>query len=272
MEHKRVKMIVTDLDDTLLTPDKEIAPEAVSLIGGLAEQGIRFTFITGRPPYAVARFAKKVKITAPIVSCNGAVLYDHESGRVLKDNSLQTGGLETLLREADRKGLTVFVYAGETEYALSETEWTRIRKAAGREVPVTSLDSIIEGGAPVYKVNIMSGTKTDVFETLTEQILDVAKEYSVALYGNSGCEIVAKDVNKKKGLYDLCEVCGILPEEVLAVGDNANDQEMLQAAGIGAAVANGTEETKQYADYICEASYTAGVMEAIAKFAERRTS
>lgn len=272
MEHTEIKLVVTDLDDTLLSPEKEISPEAVSLIRQLDEDGIRFTFITGRPAYAIERFAGKVKITAPIVSCNGAVIFEPDTGRALYDIPMQIEALEPVLNRAVEKGLTALVYAGDTEYALSETEWTRVRKSAGRELPITSFDWILKSGRPVYKVNIMADGKAEAFESLTGQICELRDRYCIALYGNSGCEIVDRNVNKKEGLLRLCEVCGIDIKNVLAVGDNANDQEMLQAAGIGAVVANGTYETKEYADYICEASYTSGVVEAIHKFADRRQS
>ncbi len=266
MEYREIKMVVTDLDDTLLSPEKEISPEAVRLIEGLEASGIRFTFITGRPAYAVERFAKKVKITAPIVSCNGAVVYDRETGHILKDIPMEIEGLETILGCAVDMGLTVLVYAGGIEYALSETNWTRIRKEAGRTLPITSIEHIKKGGNPVYKVNIMADGDEESFASLRGQICELKERYCIALYGNSGCEIVDKNVNKREGLAELCEVCGIEMENVLAVGDNANDQEMLRAAGIGAVVANGTEETKECADYVCTASYTAGVVEAIRKF------
>lgn len=272
MEHAEIKMVVTDLDDTLLSPDKEISPEAVSLIEQLNNDGIRFTFITGRPAYAIERFAKKVKITAPIVSCNGAVIFEYDTGKILSDIPMQTVQLKQILNCAVKKGLTVLVYAGSTEYALSETNWTKVRKDAGRELPVTSLENIMKSGKPVYKVNIMADGKEEQFASLTGQICDLKEQYCIALYGNSGCEIVDRNVNKREGLIRLCEVCGIELENVLAAGDNANDQEMLQAAGIGAVVANGTEETKNCADYICKSSYTEGVVEAIHKFADRRQS
>ena len=271
MRYGNIKLVVTDLDDTLLSPEKEISPEAVSLIEGLEASGIRFTFITGRPAYAVRRFAEKVKITAPIVSCNGAVVYDWETGRILKDIPMRIEGVETILNRAAEMGLTALVYAGGVEYALSETNWTRIRKEAGRKLPITDVESIRKSGDPVYKVNIMADGNEEAFASLKDQICELRDRYCIALYGNSGCEIVDRHVNKREGLAELCEVCGIAMENVLAVGDNANDQEMLRAAGIGAVVANGTEETKACADYVCGAGYTAGVVEAIKKFAAKET-
>lgn len=140
MEYREIKMVVTDLDDTLLSPEKEISPEAVRLIEGLEASGIRFTFITGRPAYAVERFAKKVKITAPIVSCNGAVVYDRETGHILKDIPMEIEGLETILGCAVDMGLTVLVYAGGVEYALSETNWTGYGKKPGGHFPSRPLN------------------------------------------------------------------------------------------------------------------------------------
>lgn len=265
MEQK-IKMVVTDLDDTLLSPEKEISPEAVSLIERLEQSGVLFTFITGRPAYAVERFADRVKITAPIVSCNGAVIFERGTGKILSDLPMPTEAVEPLTNRAAELGLTVLVYAGGVEYALSETNWTRVRKAAGRELPITAFGAVKESGKPVYKLNIMADGNTDAFESLTEEIQSLREKYCVALYGNTGCEIVSREANKKTGLQLLCGVCGIPIENVLAVGDNANDQEMLKAAGIGAVVANGTEETKKFADYVCTASYTGGVVEAIEAF------
>lgn len=90
MKHGKVKLVVTDLDDTLLSPEKKISAEAVRMIESLEESGVRFTFITGRPAYAISRFACQVKITAPIVSCNGAVIYDYGTGRILQDTPMRT--------------------------------------------------------------------------------------------------------------------------------------------------------------------------------------
>jgi hypothetical protein len=106
------------------------------------------------------------------------------------------------------------------------------------------------------------------FALLIPQIQKVGQDYSLALYGEKGCEIVASDANKKIGLSELCEMCNVAMDEVMAIGDNENDLEMLEAAGIGVAVGNAIEKVKNIADYICEANYTDGVVEAIHKFVD----
>jgi hydroxymethylpyrimidine pyrophosphatase-like HAD family hydrolase len=77
---------------------------------------------------------------------------------------------------------------------------------------------------------------------------------------------VAGGVNKATALAELCALYGVSTEEVLAIGDNANDNPMLKAAGVGAAVANAEENTKRAADYICRKSYAGDVVEAIGRF------
>ena len=151
MRTQNLRMVVTDLDDTLLSPEKTISKEAVRAIRDLERRNIKFTFITGRPPYAVERFAREVLLTAPVVSCNGAVIYDRQTGAVIKSSPLSLNGLRPLLQNAAEKKLTVLILAGGVEYAFYETNWTRKRKEAGREVPLLSLEGLLKTGEPFIR-------------------------------------------------------------------------------------------------------------------------
>ncbi len=81
--------------------------------------------------------------------------------------------------------------------------------------------------------------------------------------------IKSRKINKGTGLIKLAGLMGFKPEEFVAVGDSANDVEMLEAAGFGIAVANGDEEIKTVADYVTEATFGAGAVEAF-EFLESR--
>jgi Cof subfamily protein (haloacid dehalogenase superfamily) len=256
-----IRLVVTDLDGTLLGPDTSISEEAVQTIAELSKKGIRFTFITGRPYYAVERFAQQLVITAPIVTCNGAVLCDGE--RVLYRRSFPLSNLEKLVRTAVLKGFTVLMFQQDTEYSFSETGWTRRRKAAGRAVPFREIAAVDWPVETADKLNIMTEAESARFDTLLGLVAEVKDLYSVTVYGDKGCEIVAKGVNKAVALQDLCKRLGISENEVLAIGDNENDNKMLAVAGIGAAVGNAVSSTKSYADYLCTLPFTEGAVEAI---------
>jgi Cof subfamily protein (haloacid dehalogenase superfamily) len=252
-----IRLVVSDLDGTLLDPERRIPREAVDAIAALRERGIGFTFITGRPPYAAKRFVRQAGVEGPLAGCNGAVIFEGE--RILARHSFPLEPLRPLMEAAAAQGMTVLFYAGETEYCLGETEWTR-----SRLLPVRLPDWGREASAE--KVNIFSEERAASFASLLPHVKALAESYSIAVYGSSGCEIVAGEVNKATALAELCALYGVPKEEVLAIGDNENDNSMLEAAGIGAAVANAVESTRLAADYLCRRSYAGGVVEAIRRF------
>lgn len=268
LNQKKVRMVVTDLDGTLLSPDRTISKEAVAAIAKLRDKGIRFTFVTGRPPYAVERFAAQVDITAPIITCNGAMTVAEGIVRVNKNAQISIEPLKALLENAQKNGLTVLILTEEAEYALSETSWTEERKRAKRPYPIVSLSQIAEEKRAVYKLNIMAGEKEEEFARLIPDIRAFEMEYAMSFYGITGCEIVAKGIDKRTALKELCFECNLDIQTVLAVGDNANDLGMLRSAGIGAAVANATMEAKEAADYVCRHPFSEGVVEAIKQFTD----
>ncbi|MDR1550470.1 MAG: Cof-type HAD-IIB family hydrolase [Hungatella sp.] len=257
----KIRLVVSDLDGTLLGPDASISGEAVQTIAELAKKNIWFTFITGRPYYAVERFARQLTITAPIVTCNGAVLCDKE--RVLYRRSFPLANMEKLVHAAIQKGFTVLMFQSDIEYSFSETGWTRRRKEAGRAVPIKEASAVDWSVEIADKLNIMAEQESAEFDSLLSLLAGVKDFYSVTVYENKGCEIVAKGTNKAVALQDLCKLMGVREDEVLAIGDNENDNEMLAVAGVGAAVSNAVPSTKRFANYLCTLPYTEGAVEAI---------
>lgn len=266
MDQPKIRLVVTDLDGTLLSRDRNISAEAAALLNGLADKGILFTFITGRPPYALERFSRLVRITAPVIACNGAMTVT--DGRVIPGEhaGFSIRPLMPLLEQAKNAGQTILLMSRDQEYTLSETQWVKTRKKEGRIYPVKTLEELAKQEEYFYKANIIANEKTDEFAKLSADIIKYVDCYRISLYNNTGCEITAKGINKEMALRKLCGSLGISLAQVMAIGDNENDNEMLQAAGIGVAVANAAETTKACAHYICRESNTEGVMEAVRKF------
>jgi len=262
---EQIKLVVTDLDGTLLSPESSISQEAIDVIQRLEEQGILFTFITGRPYTGVKRFMEHVTPTAPLINCNGAVV--SEADNMIAHHSFDVLGLRTLMEKGVESGLTVLLLQDGVEYSLSKTNWVIKREKLGRVIPLKPLEEIQWDKEIAQKVNLLADGKTAEFEKLFDWIEEVNEHFSITKYGNTGCEIVAKGVTKATGLRDLCAYLNMDEKHVLAIGDNENDNELLKAAGIGAAVANATETAKKHADYICQKAYTDGFIEAVLKLA-----
>lgn len=253
-----VRLVVTDLDGTLLDENKEISDEAVQAIRGLRDRGILFTFITGRPWCAAVRFARRAGIDLPVITCNGAVI--HRDEQIIWQRTMELAPLRPVLEQAVAEGLTVLCSQDGDEFAFSGTAWAR-----KRDYPVRAPSAAL-WQMRADKVNIMSGEGTQAFRRLLPQ-LDLLRDlYAIVCYGDTGCEIVARGNSKAAALQVYSALYGIPLEETLAIGDNENDLEMLRLAGTGAAVANATESAKQAADYVCESDRTRGVLEAIRRF------
>jgi Cof subfamily protein (haloacid dehalogenase superfamily) len=252
-----IRLVVSDLDGTLLDPERHIPEEAVDAIAALKARGIGFSFITGRPPYAVKRFALRANVDGPLAGCNGALIFEGE--RILMKHSFPLEPLRTLMEGAAGGGMTVLLYSNGREYCLTETEWSR-----SRLLPVWQ--PAWGKGSAAEKITIISGEKAASFAALLPRVSALSEAHSIVIYGAAGCEIMAGNVNKATALTELCKLYGVSTEETLAIGDNENDNPMLEAAGLGAAVANAVESTKRAAGYICRASYAHGVVEAIDHF------
>lgn len=251
-----IRLIVTDLDGTLLDENRMISDEAVETIRAAEARGVGFTFITGRPWRGASRFVRRTGIRIPTITCNGAVI--NQEARILWSAPMALEPLRELMERAAGLGLTVLFSKDGEEAALSETDWTR-----SRDYTIAAPDWETQRAD---KVNLISGDRQAEFQSLAPLMDALEDRYEIVRYERFGCEIAGKGVNKAEALRRYAALRGVALEEVLAIGDNENDLQMLRLAGVGAAVANATAAAKEAADYICRKSRTEGVIEAVRKF------
>ena len=169
--------------------------------------------------------------------------------------------LRGLLERAVSEGITVLFSQKGKEEAMSDTDWVRQRSypihfPGEDEWPELTAD----------KVNLISGERTAEFRGLTPLFDELSDRYKFVCYTDAGWESAGTGGNKATALERYASTQGIFPGQIMAIGDNENDLEMLQLAAIGVAVGNATETAKAAADYVCHAANTDGVVEAIEKF------
>lgn len=254
-----IRLVVTDLDGTLLNPDRTISDHAIETIRKLKSKGVLFTFITGRPWCGAERFAERVGIDIPVITCNGAVI--NQGYDIIWRNPMPLLHLRGILEAAVDDGLTVLFSQKGREEAMSETDWVK-----QRSYPVHYPTDEEWHTLTADKVNLISGDKTKEFSLLSMSFPGLSDKYKFVCYGDTGCEISGSGVTKASALERYADSQGIGLSQVMAIGDNENDLEMLRLAAVGAAVHNATDSAKEAADYVCSANNTDGVVEAIEKF------
>lgn len=253
---KNIKLIVCDIDGTLMNGDKKLSKKLVTLVRRLKEKGVEFTFASGRLPYKIQPLSSQLKTRMPVISCNGAWVY--QNGKTLFQKKFSANLVKDLVKKAILEGDTVLYSYDGKEYCLKETEESMYkRKVRGSYYPIRPISIAEWDTMELIKVNILS-RKSNNF--LANQLQPLKNNLFITCYGDKGLEIVAKGVDKKTGVECLTKINRVLPVEILAIGDNGNDLQLMKFAGYSVAVQNATREIKEVADYICPKEGEEGVI------------
>ncbi len=261
-----IRLIVSDLDDTLIHKEEHLSEEIVEMVRDLKKRGIHFTFATGRMPYRAMNFVRDIDLNIPFVANNGSILHNGE--RIVYAKLLHAPDLKAIIQkymERDPEFTVLFSYE-DRERPLRITHWIqeRLNKYPGYNAPLGCEDAVWE--QDVHKIYVVDERRTGLIGALAAELKRVPELASCYQYGEFSMEIVAPGCSKATGVAQLIAYMGCGKEEVMAIGDHTNDIAVLQLAGIGVAVGNAVPELKAVADHITEQHRAKGVAEAINRF------
>ncbi len=253
---ERKKLLVVDLDGTLLTTDKKILPRDLEAISRLTERGHYFAFNTGRPVQSALPIAQEYGFDRLdhfcIIAYNGALIYDCSRRKTIETHPLKRSIVRLIFDEAKKAQLHCHTYDKNHVIAEWETEilreYTRIIK-----MPTMILEdaSVWEGAEPL-KVIV-----ADLDRKRLEAFLEVAApkirdEAEVVFSSDILLEFSDVGVDKGSGTSRLCKLLGVDPSDTVAVGDQENDLALLRFAGLSCAMKNAVPCLKEAADMITE--------------------
>jgi len=259
----KIRLVASDLDGTLLSPEHQLANPVKEAIEAFTKRGGLFTFATGRPLLTAAPFERELALGMPYILCNGAVIA--QKGEVLESASFLAGDVEALLGDAREAAVDAFLFREDGVFVFRESE--AVRRYEVKEAVQCTL--LREGDrawrdVPIQKVILMGDMTT--IRGVWAHHEPVHARFSAFQSEADYWEIMNGGQSKGTALRKIAERLGIKREEIMALGNQLNDLDMLQYAGIGVAVANAHDELKAEADYVCKHGYGEGVVEAMAKF------
>lgn len=259
-----IKLVVCDIDGTLFHPADELLPDfARAFAKDAGKKGILFTMATGRSLYLARHWLETLNIQAPCVICNGAVIA--RKNRELYEVTFPARLVKNELRLASELGMSVVLCRpGMDDSVMVRTPWVEGKIALrGIYHDVFFPTDAQWADLKLHKVIVIDKEEqVDRVYSLLHNRKDIHPIY----YGKGGFEIMPPNCNKADGVRRLAELLGCKLSEVMAIGNDANDVEMLRECGIGVAVGNAFDDAKSSADYICEKPLAEGVREALAKF------
>ncbi|MFX3634385.1 MAG: Cof-type HAD-IIB family hydrolase [Candidatus Pristimantibacillus sp.] len=238
------KLIALDLDGTLLTEDKRISDESKKWLRYAVDHGVKVIFSTGRGLQNAQSFWGELGLDSPMVLLNGAEIWEGP-GRLLKRTFLPRDTVRRLHAIAVQRGQWYWGYSVES--LTNEDAWT----------PEMFERDWMKFGIGSHDAGMLAPIREELERWGT---LEITRSAPINL------EISVKGITKESGVREVCEMLGISMSDVIAMGDSDNDVKLLQAAGLGVAMANGEEHVKAIAGAITASNNEDGVALAIRKY------
>ncbi|WP_018963681.1 Cof-type HAD-IIB family hydrolase [Coprothermobacter platensis] len=265
-----VKLILTDIDGTLVTDDKVLLEENKQAIKQALDRGVHVTLVTGRHFSYAKPVIQGLGLDVPVVLQNGAFIYKPLSEEIIRQVYLSQSIASHLVKESRKRNLFYFVSSD----FIKENDMLVDKDYVGPYEVYLKRNG--------YRVNrvpdVLQVLPQDVVEVAffgpEEKVLDVLdavdnlyKEASVvkSLLKEAGpfYEVYGPNVGKEQSLSFLCDYFHVTPDEVMYIGDAYNDVDIMSKVGYPVAMENAVREAKRIARLVTKTNNQAGVAWAI---------
>lgn len=260
-----IKLVVSDIDGTLIDYDLTISSKLQKTVEKLRAKNILFTLATGRMFSSALPFAQKLNIDIPIITYNGALIQDAAKKTQLFSQKITPSASQLLLQTCQANNWYVQCYIDDKLYVAEDCSYAR---------QYSSL-----AGVPFYAL----GRDFFKLQTAQEKMLIIAETTEIVgiqdqleqMVGSEICftsskskfiECVHRDVNKGRAIEQLARFLNIDINEVMAVGDSFNDVEMLKTAGLGVAMGNAPQAVQNIANAVTTGVDAEGLAVSIEKY------
>ncbi|MDR1971205.1 MAG: Cof-type HAD-IIB family hydrolase [Treponema sp.] len=249
-----IRMLVLDLDDTLLRSDLSISFRTRNVIKKAVAQGLVVVLASGRIPAALDQFSKILgmhKRPGYLICSNGTIIQESNTGKIIWEIQLDTETALAVYDLATAEGFPVQIYEDDIMYVSKTNEYTRYdQKLTGlKQVVAGDFHAIVKKGCnkllipgdPMLLQPLEILIRTYLGGDIT---LFTSKPYFL--------EILPRETDKGTALAKVADILGIEQRAVMAIGDSMNDEAMIRWAGVGVAMANGDERIKKIADLVTD--------------------
>ena len=265
----KYKMIVLDVDGTLLTDEQTISARTRATLLKVQQMGVRVVLASGRPTHGVMPLARALELDKNggfVLSYNGAQIIHVPTGERVFERRIDPQFMAYLERGARKRGFTIFTYR-EDRIVTSNAQNVHVQheaKLSGMRVEEAANWAEAVDFSPC-KVMLVSDDEAALvgleehWRRRLAGVLDVLRSEDYYL------EVVSESVDKSNTLTVLLEKEGIDLTDVVAIGDGVRDVPMLQLAGLGVAMGNAQDSVKACADVVTLTNVEDGVAVALEK-------
>ena len=278
------KLVAIDLDGTMLNQYGIITEKTKKAISKAQEKGVEVMIASGRAITSVKRFSKEINSNKYFISGNGAITYDIKNNKILYKNILSKTKALKIIKICEENSIYYNVYtengiiAKNLSYNTLYYYKDNLTKPDENRTHINIVENVYDyfeqREEKILKIMICDEHKT-VFNSIVRKLKELSEievlevshmSRKIIKQGTDEIaleyfytEVSAKDVDKWNALEEIIGLMNISKEEVVTIGDNANDLKMITNAGLGVAMGESAPYVKQSADIIAPTNDEDGV-------------
>lgn len=263
------KLIAIDMDGTLLDPSGQITDKNKQAIQEAKAQGVNVVLASGRPITGMQAALNELGLNTKedyVISYNGALVQEALSAKVLHQEVLDYSTVKQIAAEAKRLGLEFHAFS--TELGLitpNMNPWTQHEcDINGIDVQVIDLEDM-SADSKFLKAMIVAD-KAALDTNIPNIDAQLVNQINMVRTADFFLEFMPQNISKWAGIEALLSHLELSASQVMALGDQGNDKQMIEHAGLGVAMENAVDEVKAVADVITTSNQESGVGVAIEKY------
>ena len=276
-----IRIIVIDIDGTLLTPESTITTHTLQAVQAAQKAGIVVTLATARRYYNTATIAYELGLDSPLILYDGAILMQYPHPAILHKQLLPADigqqAVDVLIRHNVQPVVHPFKDTEEEIWTgphAFDTPWVATYFASTpvqiHRAPFETLCT--DRPDPI---RVVAFATEEIIHTLLPEVTALECSWTITRRGNYGSAelaIMHQSCSKASGVMELARYFNVPLEQIMAIGDNNNDIEMLRTVGWGVAMGQAAEAVKFAARAITTSNREDGVARAIERYALREAT
>lgn len=270
------KFIAIDLDGTMLNSYGEVSENTIQTLKRLTTQGVEIVITSGRTIDSIKSISNEIGSKNYIIAGNGAIIYDIKNDNIIYEKNISKYKALNIIKICEENSITYSVYTDKTiiadslKYNILYYYKENLKKEENKKTKIKIVENISEyvknmQNEKIAKICICDKNEL-IFKSILKklrtindiEVLDVS-HMSRKLIRNGTedipieyyyTEISEKNVDKWFAIKYLCNILNINESEIIAIGDNVNDIQMIKNAGLGVAMKGSTPYVTKIADYV----------------------
>jgi Cof subfamily protein (haloacid dehalogenase superfamily) len=261
-----IKLLIADVDGTLVTPDKKLTERACTAVERLRTAGIRFAITSGRPPRGMAMLTRPLRLESPVAAFNGGMFVRPDLTTVIEQRTLPPAVAREAVDYLLVAGLDVWVYRGADWFIRNAGAPHVARENATVQFAPAVVDDLFGVLDGAVKIVGVSDEGPLVARCEAELRRRLGTNASAARSQPYYLDITHPDANKGMVVRLASRFLGVPLEQIATIGDAPNDVLMFGVGGTSIAMGNASCEVQRTARHVTTANTEEGFANAVERF------